>query len=197
MIRMIFLFYILSFVLIEALPPKPPVWSPVFPNVSFIFSDTYDKLGWRLMKPDFLQLQSGQQPIVTFYFRKLSGDSEEPDKFVYPFYSVNCTECQLNVAYSFDGGWTWEEDYPLSDLPTVMQYGWFARPGPRVVLQNGSTLHVFLMKTAYFGNGLYHFSSNGSLPTSRGNIASRIIVSHMQDLAPSHMATPPHTYVIL
>ena len=194
-----FLFLFLSFVLIDALPPKPSVWSPVFPNVSFIFHDNYDDLGWRLMKPDFLQLQTGGHPVVTFYLRKLSGHTNKSDAGVYPFYSVDCFDCQLSVAYSFDGGWTWEKDYDLVDLPTDMHYGWFARPGPRVVLQqtqNESILHVFVMKTSSLDNALYHFSSKGSLPTLRGNVVSRLIFSPVQDLVPSGMMPIPHTYVI-
>ena len=173
---------------------------PVFPDVSFVFRDDYDPFGWRLTKPDFLQLPKSHPndspPVLMFYMRRSgSMDSDTP-----PFYSTDCKHCQVWVAYSYNYGMTWDKAFPFLALPAYLDptLGWWARAGPRVSLQQFdgvSSLHFGIGKVADANLALFHFSTNGSFPDGR-DPRSRDVFPPAELVMPRKVASVPHTYVI-
>eukprot|EP00118_Oscarella_pearsei_P025998 m.309190 g.309190 ORF g.309190 m.309190 type:complete len:624 (+) comp45750_c0_seq1:28-1899(+) len=181
---------------------------PVFPNVSFLFHDSYDPFHWRLTKPDFLQLPKSQdhpnvtQPVVMFYMRRTAEDSpsDTPPSLATPtFYSTNCTHCQVWASYSFTGGMTWEEPFVFLGLTTEPVMGWWARSGPRVCLQQVdgvSALHFAIGKTTSDHLALLHFSTNGSLPED-GRSVARDIFAAPEVVRSTDDASIAHTPIVV
>ena len=176
------------------------VTHPVFPDVDFVFHDDYDPLGWRLTKPDFLQLPrlnpNESAPVLMFYMRK-----SDSAAFNDPFYSWDCLQCQLWVSYSYDGGLVWKTPFCFLGLPTGYldpTNGWWGRDGPRVSLQqfNGvSSLHIGIGKRTTDQTtalALFHFSTNGSLPDGR-HPRNRNIFPSPQVVMSENVGTLPHT----
>ena len=176
------------------------VTHPIFPDVDFVFHDDYDPLGWRLTKPDFLQLPRSNPnesaPVLMFYMRK-----SDSAAFNDPFYSWDCLQCQLWVSYSYDGGLVWKTPFCFLDLPTGYldpTKGWWGRDGPRVSLQqfNGvSSLHIGISKRTTDQTtalALFHFSTNGSLPDGR-HPRNRNIFPSPQVVMSENVGTLPHT----
>ena len=171
---------------------------PVFPDVSFVFRDDYDPFGWRLTKPDFLQLPKSHPndspPVLMFYMRRSNSiDYDTP-----PFYSTDCKHCQVWVAYSYNYGMTWETAFPFLGLPTAYldpTLGWWARAGPRVSLQQFdgvSSLHFGMEKVVDVKHALFHFSTNGSFLDGR-DPRSRDVFPPPQIVMPREVASVPHT----